>query len=423
MTATAITGMGVVCALGQGVDALTQGLRAGRSGIALRERTARPLPDGCRIGAEIRGFSFDSALERVGALPEERKARALKLGRRAPFTVQTSVVAALEAWSAAALEPSGVDPERVGVLIAGNNLTQQYVFQTHGEYGSDPTFINPRYALQFLDTFHLGVVSELLGAKGEGGTVGGASASGNVALARAHQLLALDLCDVCVVVAPPADLSVLELQALANAGALYKDFTDAPSRTCRPFDRRHNGFVPGEAAACVVLEREAFARARGAPVQGRLLGVAVQLDGNASSDPNVDGEVRTMRRALAQAGVDPGAIDYLNAHGSASPLGDRTEVEAIRRVWGARVGEVEINSTKGLTGHCLGAASLVEAIATVGQLRHGFVHPNANLEEPIDGECRFAGPSATQRPLRHALSNAFGFGGINACVVLGEART
>ncbi|NRD68591.1 hypothetical protein HRD49_43415, partial [Corallococcus exiguus] len=92
-------------------------------------------------------------------------------------------------------------------------------------------------------------------------------------------------------------------------------------------------------------------------------------------------------------------------------------------VWGARVGEVEINSTKGLTGHCLGAASLVEAIATVGQLRHGFVHPNANLEEPIDGECRFAGPSATQRPLRHALSNAFGFGGINACVVLGEART
>ncbi|NRD67945.1 beta-ketoacyl-ACP synthase, partial [Corallococcus exiguus] len=326
-----------MCALGQGVDALTQGLRAGRSGIALRERTARPLPDGCRIGAEIRGFSFDSALERVGALPEERKARALKLGRRAPFTVQTSVVAALEAWSAAALEPSGVDPERVGVLIAGNNLTQQYVFQTHGEYGSDPTFINPRYALQFLDTFHLGVVSELLGAKGEGGTVGGASASGNVALARAHQLLALDLCDVCVVVAPPADLSILELQALANAGALYKDFTDAPSRTCRPFDRRHNGFVPGEAAACVVLEREAFARARGAPVQGRLLGVAVQLDGNASSDPNVDGEVRTMRRALAQAGVDPGAIDYLNAHGSASPLGDRTEVEAIRRVWGARV--------------------------------------------------------------------------------------
>lgn len=423
MTATAITGMGVVCALGQGVDALMQALRAGRSGIAFRERMATPLPEGCRIGAEIRGFSFDAALAHVGVVPEERKARALKLGRRAPFTVQTSVVAALEAWSAAALDGSGVDPERVGVLIAGNNLTQQYVFQTHGDYGSDPTFINPRYALQFLDTFHLGVVSELLGARGEGSTVGGASASGTVALARAHQLLALDLCDVCVVVAPPADLSVLELQALANAGALYKDFTDTPSRTCRPFDQRHNGFVPGEAAACVVLERDAFARARGAPVQGRLLGAAVLLDGNASSDPSVDGEARTMRRALAQAGVDADAIDYINAHGSASPLGDRTEVEAIRRVWGARVGEVEINSTKGLTGHCLGAAGLVEAIATVGQLRHGFVHPNANLEAPIDGECRFSGASAIARPLRHALSNSFGFGGINACVVLGEART
>ncbi|QPM79761.1 beta-ketoacyl synthase N-terminal-like domain-containing protein [Myxococcus xanthus] len=423
MSPTAITGMGIVCSLGQGVDALTEGLRAGRSGIGFRSRIASSLAGGARIGAEIRGFSFEAALEQCKVRVEPPRARALKLGRRAPFTVQTALVATLEAWAHAGLETASVAPERVGLVVAGSNLTQEYVFRMHEAYGRDPTFINPRFALQFLDTFHLGVLSEVLGAQGEGCTVGGASASGNVALARAHQLLALGLCDVCVVAAPPAELSILELQALANTSALCKDFVEEPSRTCRPFDRRHNGFVPGEAAACVVLEREEFARQRGAVIQGRLLGAAVQLDGNASSDPSAAGEARAIRGALRQAGLEPRAIDYINAHGSASPLGDRTEVEAIKSVWGEEVAKVDINSTKGLVGHCLSAAGLVEVIATVSQMRHGFVHPNANLEEPIDGQCLFVGGSARRRELRHAVSNSFGFGGINSCVVVGEART
>lgn len=423
MVATAITGMGLVCSLGEGVEAFTAGLRAGQTGIRFRERTATSLAGGARIAAEIRGFSFEPALERCGVRDEALRARALKAGRRAPFTVQTALVAALEAWARAGLETAHVAPERVGLIVAGSNLSQEYVFRVHEEYGGDPTYINPRYALQFLDTYHLGVLSEVLGARGEGCTVGGASASGNVALARAHQLLELALCDVCVVVGPPAEFSVLELQALANVGALCKGFLEEPARVCRPFDRQHNGFVPGEAGACVILEREGFARERKATVQARLLGVAVQLDGNASSDPSAAGEARTIRRALQQAGVEPGAIDYINAHGTASPLGDRTELEALWSVWGEGICEVDINSTKGWAGHCLGAAGLVEAIATVSQLQHGFVHPNANLEDPIDGRFRLAGASARSRELRRAISNSFGFGGINSCIVVGDARS
>lgn len=418
--APSITGLGIVCSVGHDVGELTAALRRSACGVDFRQRLAPSVEGVLRIGAEIRGFSFEGAVERVAGRDAGLRARALRIGRRAPLALQTAIAAALEAWVGAGLNDADVAPERVSILIAGSNLAQEYVFKAHAEYGQDPTFISPRFALEFLDTNHLGAISELLNATGDGCSVGGASASGAVALVRASQLLRLGSCDICVVVAPMLELSILELHALANSGALCRKFADAPAAACRPFDQQHCGFVYGEASGCMVLERGELSERR---TYGYLRGGSVRLDATASTKPSARGEARAMRSALEDACLDVRDIDYVNAHGTSSPLGDKTEVEAFKNALGAHVAQVDINSTKGLLGHCLTSAGLVEAIATTLQMQHGFVHANLNLNDPIDDECGFVRGAAKERRMRYAISNSFGFGGINASVVIGSART
>jgi malonyl-ACP decarboxylase len=249
--------------------------------------------------------------------------------------------------------------------------------------------------------------------------VGGASASGNLGLIQASRLIETGAADACVVVGALSDLAPLERQAFFNLGAMAgRAFADAPAAACRPFDHAHEGFVPGQAAACVILEAAHSAVARGVRALAHLVGYACKLDGNSHADPSEDGEVRVMTEAIARAGLAPTDIGYVNAHGTSSPLGDHTEVRALRRVFEAARVRPVINSTKGWVGHCLSAAGVVEAIAVIAQLAGDFVHPSANLERPIDAACRFAGAAAEPARLAFALSNAFGFGGINTSVVI-----
>ena len=170
-----------------------------------------------------------------------------------------------------------------------------------------------------------------------------------------------------------------------------------------------------------MLESADSARRRGTAAWAAVAGYALRLDGNSQADPDAAGEAAVMTEALRRAGVTAGQVDYVNAHGTGSRLGDDTEVAALRTVLGDDFGRPWLNSTKGLTGHCLSAAGVVEAVATLIQLRQGFVHPNANLARPIDTAARFAGPLPEQARLRVALSNGFGFGGINTSVVFTEA--
>jgi malonyl-ACP decarboxylase len=370
------------------------------------------------IAAEVRGFELDVSIARA-VTSEEIKERARRLGRRASLPVQTAIGAALEAWSHARLETYAAD--RVGLVIGGSNLSQGESSKAHARHLKSPDFVNPKFAVEFMDTNYLGVLSEVFGTTGEGFTVGGASASGNVALIKASDMILSGRCDACVVVGPMADLSDVELQAFHNSGALAKKYAAQPAKACRPFDREHDGFVYGQASACIVLEASEAASSRNAPVLARLLGGAIHLDGNASTNPNVLGEVAAMRDALARAGMEPDEVDYVNAHGSSSPLGDDTEVSALKELFGSQVAKLVINSTKGLTGHCLWSAGLVEAIATVAQMRGGFIHANANLENPVDSDCRFAGPKTSRASVRRAMSNSFGFGGINSSIVLAGA--
>jgi malonyl-ACP decarboxylase len=413
----ALTGAGIVSAIGSNVDELAAALRAGLCGIKRHEAGAGAAWPPIR--AEIPPLAFEDALERL-PLRAALRERALRAARRAPFVVRTAVIAALEAWGRADAERREISGERISVVVAGSNLGLRHQMDVFRMFADDPFYVRPRHSLEFLDTHVLSVISEVLGARGEGFTVGGASAAGNVALFEAQRQLALGDGDVCLVVAPPFDLSIIELHALSNAGALSRrsDAEGDPARVCRPFDRGHDGFVYGQAAAALVLERLDDAPATR---WGELHGAAVTLDGNASTNPNPEGQARAIRRALARAGLPATAVDYINAHGTSSPLGDRSELEALRMVFGPALARIPINATKGLTGHCLSAAALVEAIATLIQMREGFLHASANLDDPIDAACGFVGSEALERPVHCALSNSYGFGGINTAVVLRSA--
>ena len=410
-----VTGMGVVCAIASDLGSFAAALREGRSGIAPSRDAGERGPRAC---AAIRGFDFAAAVAGRGELPERLRLAARRAACRSPFPVQVAVVTALQAWENAGLHEVAPPPARLGLVVAGHNLSGRYAQDLYPRFRDDPARLPARFALHYQDTDHVGTLSQALGIAGEGYSVGGASASGNVGIINASRLVELGAVDACLVVGALCDPSPMELRGFLDLGAMAASGGDSSAVPCRPFDEARAGFVPGQGAACLVLESARSARRRGARILAVLRGYALKLDGNSLADPREEGEARVMADAIRRAGLQPRHIDYVNAHGTASRLGDETEVRALRRAFGAAFAGPWINSTKGLTGHCLGAAGVVEAVATVIQMRAGFVHPNLGLARPIDTGCRFVGARAEPATIDFALSNGFGFGGFNTSVVL-----
>ncbi|SCE60101.1 beta-ketoacyl synthase N-terminal-like domain-containing protein [Streptomyces sp. JL1001] len=415
MTAAVITGAGVLCATAPDVDAFAAALHVGTSGIGRRRvdgdhSALRPL-----LSSDLTGFDLRTAIgDRTGPL----RRTAVRLAGRSPMSVQASVTVALEGWERAGLHRAAIPGERIALIVAGHNLGGRYAEEVRPRYTSSPVHLPARYPLQFMDTDHVGTVSELLGVTGEGYTVGAASASGNVALINAARLVGSGAADVCLVLGALTDLSDMERQAFYNLGAMAGGRGTPPEQSSRPFDTRHEGFVPGQGAACLVLESAASAERRGAVPWARVDGYAMKLSGNGLADPRTTDETEVMLRALRHAGLTADRVDYVNAHGTGSPLGDEAELTALRTVFGS--GRPWVNSTKGLVGHCLCAAGVVEAVATLVQMRDGFVHANANLVTPIGTGGRLVGARARPAVIDHAMSNGFGFGGFNTSVILGR---
>jgi malonyl-ACP decarboxylase len=405
-----VTGMGTLTAFGMGVRAFAAALHKGSSGI---KRDSQRIPE---LGGFLIDFDFSKHLSTL-ALSQELRAKAERIARRAPRSVQCSLLVCLEAWTQAGLaDASAVPPERISVVIAGQNISAAYHFAMFEKFVTTPDYLPPSYALHFLDTDHVGAISELLQAHGEGGTIGAASASGNAALLQGLRLIRQDLADVCVVVGPLTDISPLECQAFRQSGALGGKIPDkSPTEVCRPFDVDRDGFIYGQGAACMILENPEFAARRRAPDWGNLCGGAISLDGNKSSDLNAAGAARAMRLALEDAGSPVEKLQYINAHATSSIQGDEQEIQAIRNLLGPRSSEVWVNATKELTGHCLWSAGVIEAVGVLVQMKEGFLHPNPNLAHPI-ADCRFVGRVAREVACTNALSNSFGFGGINTAL-------
>ncbi|WP_042214187.1 beta-ketoacyl synthase N-terminal-like domain-containing protein [Paenibacillus borealis] len=410
-----VTGMGILSPAASGVEAFGRTLKDGRSGVGYLQGLTYPGGQPL-IGAELSGEGLQESFRRYEG---ELSRNAGRLFRISGKSIQASALAGAEAWQQAKLNIRKPEAERIGLIVAGSNISPAVSYAAMKECGERPELLHPRYALNYMDTHQLGVLSEMFGIQGEGATVGGASASGNAAVLKAAQLIQLGIADVCMVIGPLADLSPLELQGFINIGAYGgRSFHDAPAAACRPFDSRHEGFIFGQASACLILEGADGAKSREAEVLATIAGGAATLDGHSLSDPSEDGQVRTMEQALRSAGLTPSDIDYINAHGTSTPLGDVTELKSISRVFRSHVSHIRLNSTKALTGHCLYAAGVVEAVATILQMQGNFLHPLPSLENPISREHRFASSQAEQASITYGLSNSYGFGGINTGIII-----
>jgi len=418
-----VTGMGIVTAIGETLAEYRDSLLAGRSGITRWKQMDERIYS--RIGGDLSDFDLKAHLARVGTgYSPSLVEQALRLLRATPLSGRLTAAAALQAFDDAGLLGlvSESYAERFGHVLAGHNLSGNYVYENALALQDEPEFIDPLFGLMFLDTDVLSVVSEMLGLKGSSFTVGGACASGNIALLAGLDLLRSGRAEAVLVSGAPPWLSPVMLQGWALIDALsVRSFNDEPARASRPFDVRREGFVPAEGAGAVVLETLAGARRRGARLYAELLGGAYSADASRLPKPDAAGQARAMRLALQDARIALERVDYINAHATSTVLGDAVEVQAIKQVFGRQAYGIPVNATKSMIGHCLTSAGVVEFIATVLQMECGWLHPTINLDEPEPGlDLDFVPHQARQYRAEVALSNAFGFGGINTCVVVGR---
>ena len=393
-----VTGMGVISAIGQGKALFTTALLEGRAAFNVMQRPGRQR-ESAYIGAEIREIIFPASVARQTV-------------RAASLSAQAALVALEEAWIEARLY--NVDPNRMGLIVGGSNIQQRGLAQIHEDYRDRLAFLRPTYALSFMDSDLCGFCTAQFGIRGLANTVGGASASGQLAIIQAAQAVLSNQVDVCVALGALMDLSYWECQSLRALGAMGSDrYADEPALACRPFDCDHDGFIFGEACGAVVIESLESSERRGIEPYAALRGWGVAMDGNRNPEPSLEGETRAIQSALDASSLPPAQIDYVNPHGTGSILGDETELEALRT---CGLTDAYLNATKSLIGHGLSAAGTVEVIATLLQMQAGQLHPTRNLENPIDSTFNWVRNKLIDHPIENALTLSMGFGGINTAL-------
>ena len=386
----AVTGRGVVTSLGEGADAFFEALAGGASGI-------------------VDGLSVASAFD-----PERYMDP--RVARRTDRYAQFGVAAADQAATEASI--GDCDPDRVAVILGtgvGGLITLQEQctsFLARGERGVSPNFVP-----MMMPNAAAGMVAIRLGIHGPGFSVASACATGSHAIGEGMRMIERGTADVVVAGGTEAALTTLCIAAFRRMGALSSDGVS------RPFDARRDGFVMGEGAGVLILEREEHARARGATVYGRIVGYGASNDAFDMVQPDElgAGALIAMRAALADAGVSPQEVGFISAHGTGTPINDRVETTAIRTLFGSDA--PPISSTKSAIGHLLGAAGSTEALVCIEALRRRLLPPTINYSEP-DPECDldYLVEGARAAPdVRLALSNSFGFGGQNACLAIAAA--
>lgn len=406
-----VTGLGVVSPVGLGKRAFFDALVEGRSGIApIAGFDASDLS--VRFAGEVKDFQVAEHIDRKAAKRMDRYAQmavaaALMAREDAGFSLQPD-----EAWRCGVLVGSGV----------GGLETFQEQVTTLIQRGPDR--VSPFFIPMMIPNMGAAHVSMTLGLKGPINATCTACAASTNALGDAFEIIRRGVADVMFAGGAEAPVTRTGVAGFAALRALSTR-NDHPAAASRPFDAERDGFVMGEGAAVMVLEERERALARGARIYAEMLGYGMSADAFHLTEPEESGEpaARAMLMALEQAGLEPRQLDYVNAHGTSTPLGDAMETRAIHLALGEAAGRVLVSSSKSMIGHCLGAAGALEATATVMSIAEGVVHPTLNLENP-DPECDldYVPLSARKAAVRYAMSNSFGFGGVNACILFGPAH-
>jgi 3-oxoacyl-[acyl-carrier-protein] synthase II len=404
-----VTGLGVVSPLGLNLDETWSGLLAGRSGAARIQRFD-PSELDVRFGCEVKNFDPAPYVDR-------------KEAKRFDLFLQYAIAAATQAMADAGFGAQVPEPERAGVLIGsgiggiGTFEEQCRISLTQG-YKRVSAFFVP----MFIPDIASGIVSIRTGAKGPNYCTVSACASSAHAIGEATRLIQAGSADVMITGGAEAAITPLAIAGFANMKALSPR-NDEPERASRPFDRGRDGFVMGDGAGVVILESLEHAQARGARIYAEVLGYGMSADAYHITQPAPGGEGarRAIVAALADAGIEPVRVGYINTHGTSTPHGDVAEVAAIKQVFGPHAYQLVAGSTKSMTGHLLGAAGGLEFAISVLTLVRGIIPPTINVDDPdpaCDLDCAAGGP--VEREVDVALSNSFGFGGHNVSLLVGR---
>ena len=376
----------------------------------------------CRVAGQVPGPEADDGLDVDALMPARDR-------RRLDQFIIYAIAAADEAIRDSGWAPGADATEarnRTGVMIGSGIGGLQSIYDASVVLEQKgPRRITPFFIPSSLINLASGQVSIRHGFRGPNHSVVTACATGMHAIGDAARIVRAGMADVMVAGGAEASVCRLGIAGFAAMRALSTRFNDSPARASRPWDEDRDGFVMGEGAGIVVLEEFAHAQARGARIYGEIKGYGMSGDAHHISAPAPDGDggYRSMRAALEDAGMAPGDIDYLNAHGTSTPLGDEIELGAIRQLFGRHAADLSISSTKSSIGHLLGAAGAVETIYALLAVVHGAVPPTLNLDRPCAGSegLDLVPHAARRRPVRAALSNSFGFGGTNASLIVGPA--
>lgn len=402
-----VTGIGAVTPIGIGADVFAESLKQGKSGIdsiACFDASQHSV----RIAGEVKDFNPEDYMQKKEVRRHDRYSQ---------FAMSASAMAVKQAG----LLEKNFDPNKVGVTVS-TGIGGIHTFEK--EFGvisaSGPSRVSPFLVPMMICNISAGCIAMEYGFMGPNFCVVSACASGLHGIGEAYLKIFSGECDIMVCGGAEAAITPLTVAGFAKMRALSTR-NDEPSRASRPFDKDRDGFVMGEGAGVLVLESEESVKRRGSKVLAEIRGYGATADAHHLTAPHPEGEggYQAMMKAINFTGFDLNQINYVNAHGTSTPLGDVAEMSAVRRVFGEKIGNVAINSTKSMIGHLLGAAGAVGSVATVLQIQNGFVHPTVNLEnvDPELADLDLVPTQAKDKTITAGLVNSFGFGGQNASIL------
>ncbi len=402
-----VTGMGAITPIGTGVSEFWSGMLEGKNGVApITKFDASKFET--QFAAEIRNFDPEDYLEK-------------KIIRRLDPFSQYALVTSDMAVADSGINQNNIDKNRIGVIFGsgiGGMFTLQQQHQLYYE-SKNPRSISPFFVTMMISDMAAGQISIRYGFKGPNYATTSACATASHAIADAYMLIQRGSADVMLCGGSEAAITEMSIAGF-NAMKALSRWNDRPYEASRPFDKDRNGFVMGEGAGTLVLEEYEQAVKRGAKIYAEIAGVGLTGDAYhiTAPAPGGEGAVRSMTEALKDANVSPSDIDYINAHGTSTPYNDVNETKAIKSVFNEHAYELVISSTKSMTGHLLGAAGGIEAIATVLAIYNNIIPPTINLTNP-DPECdlNYSPNKPTEKEVKYAISNTFGFGGHNASLL------
>jgi len=403
-----ITGVGIISPIGIGKEAYLQALKTGKSGTC-KVTYFDASSNVSQVDAEVKGFVPENYINR-------------KRLKRMDRFVQFGLTAAKMAIEDASLDTQKLNPERVGVIIGSGIGGLSTIEKEHSVLlQKGPRRITPFLIPMLITNITSGEVAIEHGFKGPNYSVTSACATSNHAIGDALRLMRYGDADVMIAGGTEAAITALGFAGFDQAKALATGFNDTPEKASRPFEKNRSGFVMGEGTGIVVLETEEHAKARGARIYAELAGYGATDDAYHITAPSPDakGAMKAIRISLEDGGINPEEVDYVNAHGTSTPLNDKSETFALKQVFGEHARNLRVSSTKSMTGHMLGAAGGAELIATLLCMENNFIHPTINYETP-DPDCDldYVPNQAREGQIKCAISNSLGFGGHNATIAV-----